>query len=85
MEFSSSPYSHIQIAMWIFAIIVSPNKPSHNRVFEINVVDLRLDVFRIVAKKQASQKDGGKNRKSLFCLRFAMHILPAKSGNFSLK
>ena len=24
-------------------------------------------------------------RKSLFCLKFAMHILPAKPGNFSLK
>ena len=38
---------------------------------------LRLDVFRFVAKKQASQKG------SLFCLKFAMHILPAKPGNFS--
>ena len=29
VEFSStSPYSHIQIAMWIFANIVSPNKPA---------------------------------------------------------
>ena len=72
MEFSSSsPYSHIQIAMWIFAMIVSPNKP------EVNVVDLRLDVFRFVAKKQASQKD------SLFCLKFAMKFCrSAKSGNF---
>ena len=37
-----------------------------------NVVDLRLDVFRFVAKKQASQKG------SLFRLKFAMHIIPGK-------
>ena len=48
-------------------------------MFEVNVVDLRLDVFRFVVKKQASQK------RSLFRLKFAMHILPAKAGNFSLK
>ena len=48
-------------------------------MFEVNVVDLRLDVFRFVAKKQASQKD------SFFRLKFAMHILRAKPGNFSLK
>ena len=41
-------------------------------MFEVNVVDLRLDVFRFVAKKQASQKG------SLFRLKFAMHNLPAK-------
>ena len=44
-----------------------------------NVVDLRLDVFRFVAKKQASQKG------SLFRLKFAMHILLAKPSNFIVK
>ena len=48
-------------------------------MFEVNVVDIRLDVLRFVAKKHASQKG------SLFRLKFAMHILPAKPGNFSLK
>ena len=48
-------------------------------MFEVNVVDLRLDVFHFVAKKQASQKG------SLFCLKFAMHILFAKPENFGLK
>ena len=42
---------------------------SHNRAFEVNVVELRLDVFHFVVKKQASQKRG-----SLFCLKFALHI-----------
>ena len=48
-------------------------------MFEVNVVDLRLDVFRFVAKKQASQKG------SLFRLIFEMRILYAKQGNFNLK
>ena len=48
-------------------------------MFEVNVIDLRLDVFRFVAKKQPSQKG------SLFRLIFEMHILHAKSGNFNLK
>ena len=48
-------------------------------MFEVNVVDIRLNVLRFVAKKHASQKG------SLFRLKFAMHILPAKLGNFSLK
>ena len=64
--------------MWIYIcshFIALQTRLSHNRVFEVNVVDLRLDVFRFVAKKHASQKD------SLFCLNFAMHILSAKQGN----
>ena len=48
-------------------------------MFGVNVVDLRFDVFYFVAKKQASQKG------SLFCLKFAMHILPAKPRKVSLK
>ena len=48
-------------------------------MFEVNVVDFRLDVFRFVAKKQPSQKD------SSFRLIFDMHILYAKPGNFNLK
>ena len=48
-------------------------------MFKVTVVDLRLDVFRFVAKKQASQKG------SLFRLKFAIHSLPAKPENFSLK
>ena len=42
---------------------------SHNRVFEVTVVDLRLDVFRFVENKQPSEND------SLFSLKFAMHYL----------
>ena len=54
MQFSStSPYFHIQVAMWIFAIslyrLTNLPKP---QAFEVNVVDLRLDVFRFIAKKQ---------------------------------
>ena len=42
---------------------------SHNRVFEVTVVDIRLDVLLFVEKKQASQND------SLFCLKVAMLYL----------
>ena len=45
--------------------IASQTCLSHNRVFEVNVVDLRF-----VAKKQVSQKG------SLFCLKFAIQIVP---------
>ena len=38
----------------------------------------RLDVFRFGAKKPV-------HKKSLFRLKFAIHILPAKPGNFNLK
>ena len=48
-------------------------------MFEVNVLDLRLDNFRFIVKKQASQKG------SLFRLKFAMPILPTKPGHFSLK
>ena len=49
-------------------------------MFEVNVVDLRLDVFRtrFVANKEESQKG------SLFSLKFVMHILSAKLENVSL-
>ena len=49
---------------------------SHNRVFEVNVVDLRLDVFRFVAKKQASQKG------SFFRSKFAMHVSKTSFGKW---
>ena len=37
-------------------------------MFEVSVVEIRLDVYRLVVKKQASQNG------SLFCFKFAMHI-----------
>ena len=52
-------------------------------MFEVNVVDLRLDVLRSVAKKHACRRR--KKACSLYFLKFAMHILPAKPRKFSLK
>ena len=37
-------------------------------MFEVSVVDIRLDVYRFVVKKQVPQNG------SLFCFKFAMHI-----------
>ena len=47
----------------------------------VKVFDLRLEIFLFCYEenKKASQKG------SLFCLKFAVHILPYKPGNFSLK
>ena len=75
MEFSlTAPYSHIQIVC--VPGIAEQTCLNHNRVFEVNVVDLRLDVFRFLAKKQASQKD------SLFFLKFVMIAIKFPTQSF---
>ena len=70
MEFSTSSYSHIQTGMWIVQWLYRlKNLPKwHWTEFEVSVVDIRLDVYRFVVKKQVPQN------VSLFCFKFAMHI-----------
>ena len=73
-DFSLFSHSDSHVDIYLQGLYRLTNLPKP----QPSVWGIRLDVFRLLAKKQASQKD------NLFCLKFVLHILPTKPGNLSV-